>query len=166
MGNKVKQITIETDRDIETLSSLCKTMLTKGKMSVTIQRHENSRTDAQRRLIWLWNSQIGDSLGWTKDEVHSYMKEHLSIPIFTRDNPGFSLMIDSVKQVKASGQLREYLNIKAEVIKLISTNDYNVRQGAEHLTDMERFATDKGIRLTHPEDIYYKAMGLSRKEPK
>jgi hypothetical protein len=162
----VKQVTIETDRDIETLSSLCKTMLTKGKLSVTIQKHENSRTDAQRRLIWLWNSQIGDSLGWTKDEVHFFMKEKFSIPIFTRDNPGFSLMIDSVKQIKISGQLREYINIKAEVIKLVSTNDYNIRQGAEHLTDMERFAADKSITLTHPEDIYYRAMGLSKKKQK
>jgi hypothetical protein len=156
------KLTIESPRDIETLAKICSTLLEKGKQVVTIQKYEHSRTDAQRRLMWRWNTEISNSLGWMKEEVHDHFKEHLTIPIFIRDNPGFSLMMDSILQVKKDGHLREYLNIKQQVVKLVSTNDYTVKQGAEHLTDMERWAMDKDIVLSHPSDLYYASLGIKR----
>ena len=44
----------------------------KGPVVIVVSRE--TRTEAQGNYLWACNTEIGDRLGWTKEEVHEYSK--------------------------------------------------------------------------------------------
>ena len=131
-------------------------------LEVSVCEYKPNRSAAQRRLQWLWNTQLGNHLGLTKDEIHLMIKEKFAVPIFTRDDQGYAEMVESVKAVRRAGMNRDADALKREIVKRTSTEDFSVAQAAEYLTEMERFAAEKGAAITYPADVYNDAMGRTR----
>lgn len=125
---------------------------------VTAEHREENRSAKQRRLQWLWNTEIGNFMGHGKDEIHLMMKERFAVPIFTRDDQQYAEMVESVKAVRRAGMNREADALKREIIKRTSTEDFSVKQCAEYLTEIERFSVDIGATITFPDDLYHAAV--------
>lgn len=132
-------------------------------LTVTAEQEEENRSAKQNRLLWLWNTEIGNHLGMGKDEVHDMLKEKFAVPIFTRDSKSYAEMVESVKNVRRAGMTKDADQLKKQIVKLTSTADFSVKQMTEYLHSMELFAGNVGATITFPEDIYNSAMGRCRK---
>jgi hypothetical protein len=107
-----------------------------GSVVVIIKKAEESRSIAQNRLMWRWFGEIAEETGYTKQDVHD---------IFC-------------SQILGTKVVRRFDGMEVEVIN--GTRELKVREMADFLTQVEAMATNMGWYLSHPEDSYYKAMGL------
>jgi hypothetical protein len=127
---------------------------TDGSITVEIKKTDVSPTARQRRLQWLWNTEVANSgIGGddTKEAVHIKAKWIFARPILLRDCPvfgaiyaGFSEMISQVddmsRRVMWLAFARDY----------ISTERMSRQQRAEYLTEFQRYWIGKGVCLTDP----------------
>lgn len=112
---------------------------------------EGRRSDAQNRIYWLWLTEIGKASGHGKDELHEIVKRHYVMPVLVRDDEEYA---DILGKVQGLGKQAEETFIR----RFISTTDLSVRQFTEVLNDIERDAAQRGIHLTHPDDLYWSAL--------
>jgi len=121
-----------------------------GKAKVTFSA-SGKKQDAQRGLQWMWNKEIEDSgIGShdTAKEVHLFCKTQFAAPILFRDN----------EHIRGLWELwyEKYKNDADRLLwfheHVISTEDLNVSQMAEYLTDMQRYYIPQGVQLTNPND--------------
>lgn len=129
---------------------------------VIVRPYVKDKSAAQRGLQWLWNTEVGNYLGHTKDEMHDTFKEKFAVSIFTRDDQGYAAMVEAVKNVRRQGMKKEADELKREIIKLTSTEDFNTKQCAEYLTEIEHYAAKIGAPISFPEDQYQQAMGRKK----
>jgi hypothetical protein len=129
---------------------------------VKIEEFSENKSAAQRRLQWLWNTEIGNYMGMGKEEVHDMLKEKFAVPILVRDDQGYAEMVEAVKQVRRAGMNKEADHLKKEIIRLTSTERFSVKQTTEYLSQVERYAAEIGATLTFPEDIYLVSMGIKK----
>lgn len=108
-----------------------------GSYKVEVKKVTSKRSLAQNALYWEWMTIIGDSTGYRKDEIHDLMRYAHLEPI--------------TKEVM--GQV---------ITELPSTTKLSTKDFTEYLNLIENWASDMGIVLPHPEDLYYKAMGYMR----
>ena len=92
---------------------------------VSIKPYKKNRSLEQNALMWKWNTIIGNELGYTKDEIHeTFMRKFLPpVTVNTLDGP-------------------------AEVY---STKPLKVKEMAEYLNHIERFAAEYAIVLPLPD---------------
>ncbi len=125
-----------------------------GSEQVTFKKVGMDSTAKQRRLQWLWYTEISQSgLGAddTKDDVHIRAKWQFARPILLKDSEtfgaifaGFELVIkDYDKEVKRDCY-REFAR------DYISTEHMSRKQRADFLTDLQNFWIRKGVSLTEP----------------
>ena len=117
---------------------------------VVISLFRKNRSASQQGLQWMWNTDIGDFTGMTKEEAHDEMKGKFCVPILVRDDEEYAAMYVAIDALPESA--------RKTVINMTSTTRLDVRQMAEYLTDMERHAAEFRIPLRHPDDYKY-AMG-------
>lgn len=108
-----------------------------GTMKLEIKKNASKRTDAQNKLYWFWLGIIGDDTGYRPDEIHKLMKMQFLEPI-------------------------TYRIMDKDVIDYPSTTKLTVREFTEYLNMIELWASDLGMVMPHPEDIYYTAMGYMK----
>lgn len=125
---------------------------------VAVRPHVKDRSAAQRRLQWLWNTEVGNHLGSSKDKTHYDFKEKFAVPMFTRDDKEYAQMVESIKAVRKTGQNKIADDLKKWIIEHTSTTKFNKTQMSEYLTDIENFALEIGAPITFPEDMYEEAM--------
>lgn len=107
------------------------------KYCVEIKAYVKSRTKAQNRLYWKWMTIIGNELGYKKNEMHTVYANMYLEPVVV-----------------------EYKGKRYETTR--STTSLNVREFIEYLNIIEQHAaTEHGIRVPHPQDSYYEAMGIA-----
>jgi hypothetical protein len=105
---------------------------------VDIKPYKKNRSLAQNKLYWKWITCIGDSIGYESDELHAIMADK-----FLHDE----IVEYGGKQIK----------------KDKSTSRLNTKEFTEYLEKIDRFAASElGIVLPSPEDLYYEAMGIKR----
>ena len=126
---------------------------------VIVREHHKDRSASQNALYWKWLTIIATELGTSKEDEHFRFKREILIHIYERDDYEFAEMLESVRNVHKSGMKEEAIVLSYQIVKLVSTTTATVKQFSEYLTDIERDSTDKDIRLPHPEDLYYNAMG-------
>ena len=130
---------------------------------VVIREHKKDRSASQFGLYWIWMSQISGYTGETKDEVHRRMKKKHLIPIYMEDpTTGMAETVKAVREVYSQGMKSAAKTLEDRVIDLVSTKDANVKQFAAYLEEIEKEAIGQGIYLSHPEDVWHEAMGVSR----
>lgn len=112
---------------------------------------EDQRSASQNRLYFMWLSEIGKAQGFDKDELHERFKRHYVLPILCRDDDDYARLYD---QLQGLGTEAEDTFIR----RFISTTDLSVKQFTEMLNEIERHAAHRGIKLTHPDDLYMEAL--------
>ena len=105
-----------------------------GTMAVTIGKVTKSRSKAQNRLMWLWFTVAGTELGYSKQEMHDAMCEHILGTEFKE------------------GPYGEFQSTRG-------TSGLKADEMTQFLSQVEVAVSQLGIILPHPEDIYYRAMG-------
>lgn len=103
------------------------------------------RTLSQNSLYWLWLTEIGRQRGHTKDDLHERFKRHYVLPVLVRDDPDYGAFLDKVQGLGAEAY-EEFVR------RHISTTDLSVKQFTEVLNEIHVDASQRGIRLTNPDD--------------
>lgn len=112
-----------------------------------------SKSDSQRGLQWMWNtdvstSGIGGKHEETKEGVHIVSKWYLARPILKRDYPERWKFIAQLITAN-EGDMDAMLYIADHYI---STEGFNLSQMAEYLTDFRSHWVAKGANLRDPQD--------------
>lgn len=125
-------------------------------LSVTIAEHKEDRSEAQRRLQYVWYTEIAKRQGHDVRYIRDYYMRRYALTIFYRDDiNGSTATIDAIKGVKAKGMIEHYEHIIKGFVKNITTNSFNVSQNKEYLDLVYMHAINQGIQLTVPEDLKY-----------
>ena len=134
----------------------CKTLIDEmpddGSITITVKKTDNSATAAQRKLQWLWNTEISQSgLGQddTKESVHTRAKLMFAHPILMRDDEVYPLLYNAFKRAVETKENYAYY-IKDFANQYISTERLTRHQRAEYLRDIQSYWTEKGVLLTDP----------------
>lgn len=111
------------------------------------------RSQKQNRLYASWVGIIADELGYTNFEMRLTFKEQHILPIMLQ-HP------ESYPQAEIAQEIRRMFPDRPEFIdRQISSKDMKVPHFALFLNQVEIYAGNAGIRLPHPEDQYYEALG-------
>jgi hypothetical protein len=99
---------------------------------IEIKRNLDSRSTKQNKLYWQWLKVMTET-GYTKDEMHVIMRD------------------------KFLGY--EEVTTKTNVIRVLrSTTDLKVGEFKDYLEQIDIFASEYGIVLPRPEDLYLESM--------
>jgi hypothetical protein len=99
---------------------------------IEIKQNLDSRSTKQNRLYWQWLTVMTET-GYTKDEMHSILRDKF-------------LGYDEV-------------TTKTNVIRVLrSTTDLKVGEFKDYLEQIDIFASEYGIVLPRPEDLYFESM--------
>lgn len=106
------------------------------KAIIEIMEDKDSRSTKQNRLYWEWINVIGTETGYTKDETHMLLRDKFL---------GYN----------------EVTTKKGETIKeLRSTTKLKVGEMKDYLEQIDIFASEYGIVLPRPSDLYDIALGI------
>ena len=109
------------------LNSLIST-LKNGEYSLSIKKKTKQRTISQNKLLWLWLNCIAQELGYTAQDMHDYFcTKYLSKEVYG-------------------------------AIIVVGTKDLTTLQFKQFLDNIKVFAaTELGITLPDPEDLYFQS---------
>jgi len=145
-------IVIDSKESQKDAIDLIRIMEIDGSMSVQIKRTDRSGTAKQRRLQWLWYSQVADSgLGSsdTKEGVHLESKWDFCKDILIREDRVFEMVFNAfIREITGQSFFRKARRIFCQ--QYISTEALTKRQRAEYLTNFQRFWTEQGVGLVDP----------------
>jgi len=124
-----------------------------GSYTIEIKKTKKDSTSKQRRLQWLWYTELSQSgLGRndTKEGCHLTAKWQFCRPILLRDCETFPIFFNPFMKVT------QYAEGKSNLTKLftrdyISTEILSRVQRAEYLTNFQDYWTRKGVNLANPE---------------
>jgi len=162
----MKEITINSEADLQIISNVCKMMLLKNpKLTVTVKKFTESLRDKQRAIYFLWAGIIANDLGNEKHEQHWYLKERFLLPIYlASDNETHRILQRGWEHLQIVKRDRPELHetLYQSILSSVSIMDANVDEGREYLTVIDRWASSElNIRLPRDDDRYYAAMGLT-----
>lgn len=123
-----------------------------GSYTVEIKKTGKDSTAKQRRLNWLWCSEIAKSgVGYddNKMDVHIRGKYKFALPILLRDCDIFPIIHAHFMEVTRYAEDRSHL-VKEFTRLHISTEQMTKEQRAEYLTDFSQFFISHGVTLTDP----------------
>jgi len=150
----MKSIIINSNSQKTYAVNLILEMPVDGTYTVEIKKTDDSSTAKQRRLNWLWCTEVAASgLGRddTKEAVHITAKWMFARPILLRDNgvfgaiyEGFSVMVQDLTEQDRKEFWREFTEY------YISTEQMTRQQRAEYLREFEMYWRGKGVDLTDP----------------
>lgn len=148
----MKSIVINSEQRRTYCQNLISELSVDGSKTIEIKNTDKNSTAAQRRLQWLWNTEVAQSgLGQDddKNQVHIRAKMMFAHPILLRDDEVYPILYKCFKDtVKSSDNYALY--IKDFANQYISTERFTKAQRAEYLTDFQRYWTGKGVNLTDP----------------
>lgn len=133
---KKYSVTLHNEKVRAIVMDKIKSLPADGTMVVDIKPYEENRSLAQNNLMWIWMSEMGETLGYTKQGMYD----------------AICLEILGTEKVK---DLHGVIHEKAK-----GTSGLKVSEMAMFLTQMEALAGEYGVFLSHPEDKYYRALGL------
>ena len=123
-----------------------------GKTTVSIGS-SGSKSARQRGLQWRWYTDvakagIGGKHEDDKNGVHLVSKYRWALPILIRDDANFADLYNSWATKYKGDEFRMLWFIQTQV----STEDFNVSQMAEYLTNFQHHYLSHGVNLTNPDE--------------
>ncbi len=150
----MKTIILNSDQQKRYIISLIEGTKLDGSYIVEYKKNQKDSTSKQRRLQWLWNSEIalaGIGSDDNKEDVHIRSKWMFARPILLRDCEIFGAVFNGFKFViKDYDQELKKKCMKEFTRDYISTEQMNIKQRAEYLTEIQKYWTMKGVNLTDP----------------
>lgn len=148
----MKAIIIQSAQSKTFTKSLIDELPEDGSFTIEIKKTDKSPTGKQRRLQWLWATEVANSgIGGndTKEGVHLAMKWKFARPILLRDCDVFPVFYFHFEEVTKYAEEKSHL-MKEFTRLYISAENLSKTQRAEYLTDFQRFWVGKGVCLTDP----------------
>ena len=149
----MKKIQVKTLDDLDIVLNVSRALFDKkGECEVIVKNIDESITDAQRGLYFLWCGVIGADLGNTKDEQHQYFKERYLLNIYINDpvnHPEFIGIVDNMQVIKANCP-EQYAATRALIIGGVSTTAAKKLNMIDLLDEVEGMARSLNIRLPAP----------------
>ena len=161
-----KTIIVESEQDITIVSNVCNIWLLKEKKFVVTLKKEESLSDKQRKLYFLWIGVIAPEIGNTKDEQHTILKREYLLPICLADIENHNH--DILREGWANLQIvfRERPELYQKLFNLIleglSITNASITNMREYLIAIDDMAHWQGIKLPYPDDCYFEAMGIKK----
>ena len=125
-------------------------------IDVIVSDHKADRTAAQRRLQYMWYTDIAKHQGHTIEYIRDYYMRKFAVNIFYRDDINCSAdTLDALKDLKARGMIQHYEALLHGFVKNITTNSFTTSQNREYLDSVFMHASDNGIALRVPDDLKY-----------
>lgn len=144
--------TIETENDRDLLIKFIQGRKLPLTVSIADGKH---RTTDQNRLQRLWVNEISAQLGdMTPEEVRGYCKLTIGVPMLRQENDVFRMKYDSVVRPLSYEQK---LAIMMEPLDLPVTRIMTTRQKTAYLDGIHKHFSEKGVVLTDPGDLLFKA---------
>ncbi len=119
---------------------------------VITRDYKKDRSLNQNALYFKWLTIIGADLGESKETLHECYKDKFLVNIYTRDEPEYAEMIESLREVWKQGMKKEAIDLRKRIVALTSTTPATVAQMSEYMQNIDREAASLGIRLPHPDD--------------
>ena len=157
--NKQRTFIIREDAVIDQLVMFLKTWPSDEPWEVIVRPHKKDRSLLQNSLYWVWITEIANSWGWTKEDIHFDLRRRLLSPIYERDDLEYASALKALRDLYSRGFKKEANNL---FDKICSSTTANVKQFTEYLTEIERDMMGKGIALPHPEDLYYDSLMIKQ----
>ena len=107
------------------------------KAVIEIMEDNGNRSSKQNRLMWEWINVLSVETGYAKDEMHAIMRDKFL---------GYN------EVTTKAGTIRE----------LRSTTKLKVGEFKDYLEQIDIFASEYGIVLPRPEDLYFESMGYTK----
>ena len=152
---------LKSDSDAYWVSARVLEAATDGSVDVIIKNHESERSLAQNALAFKWYSELDAQIA-NSDNQRNFCKWTYGFPVLlAREEvePGIHRMWEILTTVPYEDRINAMEMV--EVTRLFTTKEFT-----EYLRSIERYAADMGYQLSHPEDLYWEAMGATRKQPR
>ena len=114
-----------------------------------------TRTLAQNKMLWLWHGEYAAHNGITKQEAHEHFKRHFVLPLLLREDE--------------TGELTELYLVAEQapdamtaLARLCSSTYLTTKEFSEALNEYDLVSASQGCVFSHPEDLYWRSMGLSK----
>ena len=105
---------------------------------IDIKLYKKNRSLAQNKLYFMWMKVIGDSIGYTSEEMHAIMADKFLTTEFVEYGG------DRIKRDKSTSRL-------------------NTKEFTEYLEKIDRWAaSEMGIALPSPEELIWEALGIKK----
>jgi len=117
---------------------------------------EETRRDAQNRLMWLWNGQIGNELGHSPDYVHGETKLIVGVPMWLANE---KLYKRTAFVCEVLSRVVEYRHKVAVAYDMLRTKNLSVKLFAEYLNAVDMHYAEKGLALLSPDELAVVALG-------
>jgi len=121
------------------------------KHHVIIRPYRASRSDQQNALYWMWNTVIGEELGYTKEETHDLNRERFGIPILARISERWARRVKSIERLMDP---RERYSAMQDAAKDVHTPQFDIDIMREYLNDIDRWAISMSIALPVPAHLH------------
>ena len=119
--------------------------------TITISQGDESRSNKQNRLSFLWYQCLGGLTANGMVHQRRYCKLHYGVPIMRQDADFQALYDATIKPMTYEK--------KIQVMELLPvTSMMTVHQFAEYLTTIDQESAALGFVLPHPEDLYSDAL--------
>tara|TARA_B100000614_G_scaffold113935_1_gene102360 strand:+ start:165 stop:653 length:489 start_codon:yes stop_codon:yes gene_type:complete len=150
----MRTITIQSEQQLRYCRTMLDEMPLDGSKTVVFKNTDKSSTAKQRRLQWLWYTEVAASgLGQddTKDAVHVRSKWMFARPILLRDDDVFQILYETFMQAISTHDAHLKSKYAREFTdQYISTERLSKAQRAEYLTEFQRYWVGHGVDLTDP----------------
>ena len=120
--------------------------------SVIITDQNETRSQAQNRLYWLWLKQIEDSTGQDDEDLHVMFKRKFLAKIYARDDGEMAQLFESLNTLKRQPNYEQEVALPFAK-RFLSTTQATTAQFSEYLNEIEVWAFGRGIPLKIPEDL-------------
>lgn len=149
----MKTIIISNPQGVEYVKSEISKLPLDGSYTVEIKKTDKSSSGKQRRLNWMWCSEVAKSgIGSrdTKDGVYIESKWRFARPILLRDNEIFGVLYHYFIEVASEV---EGFSEKCIIFttQYISIEKMSMANRAEYMRDFQNYWTRKGVNLTDPD---------------
>ncbi len=148
-------IVTEADRD-EFIERAKQVDLSKRPWVFTADHYKPDRSKAQNRLLNKWYAEIGKQSGNGFSYERGYYKLTYGCPILCEANERFNALYVSLAEIKTYEEMLILFSDDSINVSSIM----NIKQFTRYLNEIEQHASERGIRLSHPEDYYNEAMGI------
>lgn len=139
---------IETEQAREMLLRFVAAQPLPFTVTVTKGKH---RSTAQNRTQRKWVQEIAAQIGdQTQEQVRAFIKLHIGVPILREENEAFRLRYDQIVKPLAYDQK---LALMAVPLDMPITRLFTTKQHARFLDEVARYFGERGIVLSHPDDM-------------
>lgn len=144
--------TVETENDRDLLIKFIQARKLPLTVAIADGKH---RTTDQNRLQRLWINEISAQLGdMTPEEVRGYCKLTIGVPLLREENDVFCMKYDAVVRPLSYEQKMAFM---MEPLDLPVTRIMTTRQKTAYLDRIHRHFSEKGVVLTDPGDLLFRA---------